>query len=281
MPILFSFVLCYLELMKPIFLLFFLLSCSFKNNSVLTFGLEGDIKSLDPARAFEDTSLKIINQSYETLFEYHYLQRPYKVLPLLAEDFFSIDPTGTIYTLKIKKEILYHNDPAFKGKERFVKAQDFINQIKRLAFKPLKSSGTWMFQNKLIGFDRFAEEATTLEKMLNLNIEGLSAPDDFTLVFKFYKPFPELKYLLTMSFVVPIPEEAIYFYQNNFDQHLVGTGPFELKEWKKEKDKESITYQRFKKYRGVTYPSTGDVYANENELLRNQGKTVQNPEELN
>ena len=131
-----------------------MISCSGKKqDGVLTMGMIKGVSSLDPAKAFDGKSLKLIAQSYEPLYQYHYQIRPFKIIPLLAEGM--PQWKGTELIIKIKKGVSYHNHPAFGGKTRFVKAQDFINQLKRVAFKPLGSPGYGYF-DVIEGFEEFS-----------------------------------------------------------------------------------------------------------------------------
>ncbi|MBN2301077.1 MAG: peptide ABC transporter substrate-binding protein, partial [Lentisphaerae bacterium] len=86
---------------------------------------------LDPASAYYVHEGQIIDQIYEPPFTYHYLKRPYELIPLTAEcipepEYFDnhgkrihdADPDPNIvvrteYTIKIKKGIMYQNHPCF------------------------------------------------------------------------------------------------------------------------------------------------------------------------
>ena len=111
-----------------------------------------EIKSFDPAVAFNDDSLLVMGQSLETLYQYHYLKRPFEAIPLLAKGLPEVSEDGRRYTIRIKENIFYHNHKKLLPKDRAVKAQDFVWQIKRLAFKSVKSNGAWLFEGKIKGF---------------------------------------------------------------------------------------------------------------------------------
>ena len=115
------------------------------NEKILNFPLRSEISTLDPANSYDVTSGRVVYMGYEQLFEYHYLKRPYSLQPLLADGMPKIENGGKRYVFKIKKNVQYHQDPCFNGKERFVTAQDFINQIKRLAFLGTKSNGCLLY----------------------------------------------------------------------------------------------------------------------------------------
>src|SRR5690606_23543231 len=212
-----------------VLLLTIISSCTKKNQSqnVLNVPLTGEIATLDPANSYDTVSNTVVYQVYEQLFDYHYLRRPYQLQPLLAEELPSVSDDGLTYTIKIKKNVPYHNDPAFKGKTRFLKADDFVTQIKRLAWKPTNSNGWWLFDGKIVGLNEFRDNAgDDFTKFKTLNITGLSAPDDHTLVIKLKEPYPQMMYALAMGFTSPMPIEVLEEYGNDLSRHMVGTGPF-------------------------------------------------------
>jgi ABC-type transport system substrate-binding protein len=87
-------------------------------------------KHLDPARSYSSNEYEFIAQIYEPPLQYHYLQRPYRLVPLTAEAvprprLFAADgtelgddaPVGevaeSVYEIHIRKGIRYQPHPAF------------------------------------------------------------------------------------------------------------------------------------------------------------------------
>ena len=88
-------------------------------------------KTLDPARAYSSDEMVFIEQIYEPPIQYHYLKRPYTLIPLTADEMPQLsyyDKAGnkieppikdfsevayTLYDIKIKKRIRYQNHPCF------------------------------------------------------------------------------------------------------------------------------------------------------------------------
>jgi oligopeptide transport system substrate-binding protein len=242
------------------------------DSNTLKVPLSGEISTLDPANSYDTLSASVAYQCYEQLYEYHYLKRPYTVVPLLAESMPKIEDGGLRYTIKIKKNIRYHDNPVFKGKPRFVKAEDFITQIKRLAYIPTKSNGWWLFDDKIKGINDWRYKVgNDFEKFKSIPIPGLKAIDDHTLVFELVKPYPQMMYGLTLSFSSPIPLEVVEEYNNILNDHEVGTGPYILKEWTKGL---GIKLVRNKDYRDAFYPTEGDRLANSKGLLKDANKKI-------
>ena len=241
-------------------------------NKTLNYPLRSEISTLDPANAYDTVSSSVIYQSHEQLYQYHYLKRPYTIIPLLAEGMPKISNNGTRFIIKIKKGIRYHDHPIFNGLPRFVKSSDFIVQIKRLAFIPTKSSGWWLFKDKIKGINKFRKEVgSSFEKFLTTSISGVTSPDDHTLVIDLISPYPQMLYALAMSFTSPVPLELAVFQKNNLHDVMIGTGPYRLDKWF---SPTSLKLIKFKHYREVFYPSQGDRTANAKNLLKDAGKKI-------
>lgn len=242
------------------------------SKNIVSVSLTANVSTLDPAVSHDTVSAEVIYQINETLFEYDYLIRPYHLKPLLAEDLPIIEENGTKYTFKIKKNIQYHDDAAFKGKPRFLKAQDFINQFKRLAYTPTKSNGWWLFDEKIVGLNEFRDTVQSdLDSFFKHPVKGLKVIDDHTFSMKLTKPYPQLLFALAMMYTTPMPEEVIRFYNNDLTEGAPGTGPFILKEWKKGLH---LTLGRYKNYHHQVYPNKGDRISYEQDLLKDKGKPL-------
>lgn len=222
------------------------------------------IKSFDPAVTFTDDSLKVMGQALETLYQYHYLKRPFEAIPLLARDLPEISEDGRTYTIRIRENIFYHNHKGYLGKNRKVIAQDFVWQIKRLAYAPINSPGTWLFEGKIKGFNKFSKTVgNDYQKFLTVDLEGVRAIDEHTLEIELVRPEPNLLYFLAMTFTSPTPFELIKKFDNKLDSILVGTGPFYI-----EKMNDKGYYMKaFERFHEEYYPSSGDRYANTEDLL--------------
>lgn len=262
--------------MKIFYLFFFviLLSCESKeaNNktSKLKLALSTEIPTIDPAVVFDTVSARVIGQIYETLFEYEYLQRPLTLRPLLAESFPQVSKDGLKYTFKIKQGIPYHQHAKIP-KNRTVTAQDFITQIKRLAYIKTKSNGWWLFEGKIKGLDEFRKKAKNMDDFVRINISGLKAPDAQTLIIELKKPFPQIIYAFALSLTTPIPLEVIRADNDILLESAAGTGPYFIKKWQRGS---KITLKKNPSYKTSTYPKIGDRFSQTNGLLNDQGKKL-------
>jgi len=232
--------------------------------SLLSLSLDNAFDSLDPAKSYSDDSLIISAQVLEPLYQYHYLKRPYEIQPLVAEALPLFEQKGTVLRIKLKKNIYFHDHPVFKGKSRYLKAEDFVNQFKRLAMQTLKSPGKSLFSGLILGFDDYGKKINEdWKKISSTPLEGVVAEDDLTLLVKMSRPEPNMLYYLALNFAVPVPLEILEFQENNLDKILIGTGPYEYSGF----ISNYFGMKKFSKYRQDFYPTSGDRYANVEKLL--------------
>lgn len=251
-------------------LLLALIGCTREKNKAdqIDISLSGDISTLDPANCYDQICYMPVTQVYESLYEFEYHKRPYTLRPLLAEGFPAISQNRLKYTFKIKKGIKYHKSPLLpEGRE--VKARDFINQIKRLAFHGTRSQGWWLFDEKIKGINQWRDKVQTdIDLFFKEEIPGVSAPDDYTLVVELIRPYPQILYAFAMNFTTPIPEEAIKAVNNDFSRENVGTGPYYITRFNPTQE---VILKKNEHYITSVYPTQGDRYAHENQMLKDAG----------
>src|SRR5687767_9484338 len=87
-------------------------------NLVVFHGFEkDDVKTWDPANAYDSVSLDLVPSVYETLYQYSYLSEVYKLEPLLAASMPKFSADKLTLTIPIKKGIRFQDDPCFKGSQ--------------------------------------------------------------------------------------------------------------------------------------------------------------------
>jgi oligopeptide transport system substrate-binding protein len=238
-----------------------------------------DPQTLDPVKSWDTLSGGIIAQIYDPLYQYSYLKRPYQLEPCLAAEMPEVSPDGLTYTIRIKQGVFFQDDPCFQaggGKGRELVADDFVFSIKRLCDQGTDTTGYWTLQGKVAGLDAFYDEsgkrAAEGKRMdYSMPVEGLQAPDRYTLRIKLTKPYPQLKYILAMTYTAAVPNEAVEDYGKDFVNHPVGTGAFRLKEWTK---RYRMILARNPTYRDERYPDEGEPGDREAGLLADAGKRL-------
>ena len=270
-----------------------------------------DPKSLDPVSASDVTSNSIITQICDSLYQYHYLKRPYELMPCLAASMPQYSEDGLTLTIPLKRGVYFQDDPCFSetgGKGREVVAADFVYSIKRLADVATESNGWWTLQGKIVGLDEFfqasvdflnaaqeerADQAEGPDRpkgkgkaeragarqldYSKFDIPGVQALGKYTIQLKLKQKYPQLKYILAMSFTAITPHEAVEYYGKDFANHPVGTGAFRLKEWKKQ---HYMILEKNPTFRDERYPSEGEPGDKEAGRLKDAGKKLPLADEI-
>jgi ABC-type transport system substrate-binding protein len=182
-----------------------------------------------------------------------------------------VSADGLTYTIRIKQGIHFADDPCFPGgKGRELVAEDFIYSWKRIADVRNRSTCFWIFEGRIVGFDEYHAKSTKGKVSYDEPVEGLKALDRYTLQIKLTQPYPQLVWVLTMSYTFAVPREAVEFYKAEFLNHPVGTGPYIVKDWKWRNYR--IEYARNPTYHGDTYPTIGTPEDEAAGLLADAGK---------
>jgi ABC-type transport system substrate-binding protein len=211
-------------------------------------------KTLDPAVAYTTAEHVITGNVYDTLLEYHYLDRPYRLIAGLAEALPEVRqlPDGRqSYRFRIRRGVFFHADPCFalgkeKGTTRRVVAEDFAFALARVADPAVNSPIVTSFAD-IVGFAAFARRLAELRKasaeFASLpaheqyrragGIEGISVDGADRLEIILTAPNAQFLYWFAMPFTTPVAWEAVAYYDGrqgraNFADVAVGTGPFRL-----------------------------------------------------
>jgi len=251
-------------------------SCTKKinlNEKILTLAVTAEIKGMDPIYANDVYSSNEVARIYEGLLQYHYLKRPYTLIPNLADEMPTVSKDSLTYTFKIKKGVLFHDDAAFPGGiGRELVAADFVYSIKRLADPKLQSLGWWLLQGKLVGLDDWRKKYAEEDKVdYSEVVEGVQALDKYTLQFKLKKSFPQFLYALAMPFTYAVSKEVVEKYGKEFLNHPIGTGPFILPVFTQSN---KIIYTKNPKFRDKFYPSDASEEFNTPYYLADAGKKI-------
>ncbi len=243
---------------------------------VLYHQLRAKVQTLDPANIGDSMSHAVSAEIFECLYGYHYLKRPYEIIPVLAEGMPQVSQDHLTYTIKIKKGIYFHDDKCFKGgRGRQVKASDFVFSWMRIADIKSRSKMWWVFDNKIVGLDEFREYTKGCKSADDVDyskiVEGLQALDDYTLEIKLKKPWPQIMFVLAYLPSAVIAQEAVEYYRQDIGSNPIGTGPFKLKIWNRGSYIEMVKNPT---YKFDPYPSEGQPQDFENGLLADAGKAM-------
>jgi ABC-type transport system substrate-binding protein len=281
-----------------------------RGKSILYASFVARPKHLDPVQSYTEDEAQFTQQVYEPLLQYHYLKRPYELIPLTAVDLpkpRSIEGGKyTVYEIRIRPGIRYQPHPAFipgnlslpEGKIKALKspyqlptgtrelvADDYIYQIKRLAHPRLHSPIFGLMAEHIVGMADFAKQlksADTKQDWLDLRkyaLKGVERVDAHTFRVTLNGSYPQFIYWLAMPFFAPVPWEADRFFaqpgmeQKNFtlDWWPIGTGAYMLTE---NNPNARMVLERNPNFHGEVYPGEGEPEDARADLLADAGKPL-------
>lgn len=228
------------------------------NKTVLTTVSNSKIQTMDPVRVNDIFSFREISKIYDTLLEYEYLEKPFKLKPCLLEEMPEISKDGLVYIFKIKKGILFHKDECFQNQqERELQARDIVHTIKRIADIKLMSRSYSFIQNKIEGLDEWRKKYKDINSNYDEVIEGIKALDKYTVQIKLIKPYPELLNILAMPVFSIISKVAAEKYKDDLAIHPIGTGAYKIHEYNPQSNR--IIYLKNTEYRDDFFPNHGSA----------------------
>lgn len=235
------------------------------------------IRGFDPIRVSDIPSVAAVTKVYEPLYQCAYLDRPYRVEPLLAARMPEFSPDGLTCTITLRSGIHYSDDPCFRatgGRGREVTANDFEYAFKRIADAANRSPGFGFFRGRIIGLDAFRERSqSSPANLYDTSVEGIQVLDATTLVVRLTRPWPQFPWILSLHYLSAVPREAVEMYGADLVRHPVGTGPYILAEWQ---PNYRMVFDRHPAWAKRTdrYPSAGGPGDRERGLLRDAGKQL-------
>ncbi|NLE41877.1 MAG: hypothetical protein GX615_08615 [Lentisphaerae bacterium] len=197
--------------------------------------------SFDPVQSESVGAMRCVTLVYETLLEYDYLARPYRLRGGLAEGLPEISADGRTLTFRLRHGVRFGPDaclgadPATGGPgTREVVAADVVYSLKRLADAKLGSPGYWTIEGKIEGVEAFYEASKDQAPTdYSREIAGLRALDEHTVEMRLAAPSPDFLWVLAMPYTAIVPREAVERYGADFESVEVGTGPYRLVTWRR------------------------------------------------
>jgi ABC-type transport system substrate-binding protein len=211
-------------------------------------------KTLDPQVAYTVIDHSVLGNVFDSLLEYAYLERPYRLIPGLAEAVPEPEVRAdghVVYRFTLRPDLRFQSDPAFgldgSGRTtRTVSAADVAFSLQRIGDPAVGSPvvDTFAKTHDLQAFgERLAQARKTDPAFAALavheqyarvgGIAGVRALDERTLEVELSAAYPQILYWFAMPFTAPVPWEAVATYdgedgRDNLADHPVGTGPFRL-----------------------------------------------------
>jgi ABC-type transport system substrate-binding protein len=241
---------------------------------------EAPPRTLDPAEAYSTVDHAVTGPIYETLLEYHFLKRPYTLIPGIAARVPTPEPLpdGRVaYRFELRDDLLYQDDPCFElsapgSRTRAVRAADVAFELMRIADPEVNSPVITTFW-KIVGLKAFGERlkqrresdpefaALRIDRQYQAAgpVEGLRVPSDTALEIVLGEPYPQILFWFAMEFTTPVPWEAVVHYDGEegrdlFDEHPVGAGPYRLVQYDK---RNRIVLAKNPNWYGIRHPDSG------------------------
>ncbi len=191
----------------------------------------------DPAKITDIYSRAVTAHIFEGLVGYDYLARPARIKPMLARELPEVSSDFRTWTFRIREGVFFADDPAFKGKRRELVAEDFAYSLKRTA-DPATVSPSWdeIGEMGIVGLKEYRDGLRAGRDLFDYDhpIEGLRALDRYTLQIRLRETRPRfLQILAQQDLYGAVAREVIEAYADDTAGHPVGTGPYQLKEWRR------------------------------------------------
>ena len=202
-------------------------------NKVLRWEFRAAETGFDPGKVTDYYSNTVIEAVFERLLTYDYLARPSKLVPEAAEDMPEVSDNGTTYLFRIRKGAYFAPDPAFKGVQRELTAEDVAYSIRRHMDPKNRSYWQWLVDGKIVGLDALAQSAKEAGTKFDYDtrIPGLEVVDRHTLRIRLTRTDYNFTYILAMPAMSIVAREVIDAYGDDTNAHPVGTGPYMLTRW--------------------------------------------------
>jgi len=180
---------------------------------VLKLAAISDIPTLDPAVGYDVESWMFEQMIFDTLVRYS--DAGVDLVPDFASAWES-SPDATRFTFHLRRDARFTNG-------RIVTSADFKYAIERVLDPATRSKGMEYYR-AIVGAEDFAAHRAK-------SVTGIETPDAWTIAFHLTAPDPIFLQKLAMPFAAAVPREAVEKWGEDFSRHVVGSGPFMLKQW--------------------------------------------------
>ncbi|MGH8013026.1 MAG: ABC transporter substrate-binding protein, partial [Candidatus Binataceae bacterium] len=180
--------------------------------SVLRLADNDDVPTLDPALGYDTVSWSFEQMIFDTLVRYS--AGGVNLVPDIATSWEQSADSRT-FTFHLRQDVYFTNG-------RRLTSADFKYAILRVLNPATRSQGSEYFRAIVGAADYVAGRSKT--------VSGIATPDPWTIVFHLTGPDPIFVDKLAMPFASAVPREEVARWGENFSRHVVGSGPFMLKQ---------------------------------------------------
>lgn len=181
----------------------------------ITIGTTAKPRTLDPADAYELSSLGLVFNMSDRLYTYE--PGSTEIKPQLATALPKVSADGLTYTISLRQGVVFHDDTPFNAKAMAFSIQRFIDNKGKPSF------------------------------LLSDTVDTVKATGEYELTIKLKKPFAAFPSLLAFSGVCSVSPAAYKIGAGEFKPNtFVGTGPYKLARY----GTDSLRLDVFDKYWG-------------------------------
>jgi peptide/nickel transport system substrate-binding protein len=185
-----------------------------RRGGTLRVAFDTDLRTLDPAQAYDELSTAIVHHLNDTLVDY---DEHGEIVPQLAERF-ELSQDQRTYTFVLRPNLVFSDGTPLD-------ARAFVRSFERM-LNPRKvpCPGT-SFYHLIEGVEAFAEGRAP-------HITGVRTPDARTIEIRLTQPDQTFLNAMAMGFAAPVPVDYVERVGNDeFARNPIGTGPFVLERW--------------------------------------------------
>jgi peptide/nickel transport system substrate-binding protein len=187
------------------------------------------LRSLFPLSITQASSARVASQIYEGLVGFH--PSDLTIRPALASSW-TVDQTSTVFTFTIRKNVRFHDDACFQdGKGRSLTARDVAACFTRICTAAPSNQMQWLFLGRIVGADDHYN--ATEQGIPSAGVKGIEVLDEQTLRISLTASSPTFLHILAHQGCWIYPEEMVKHYSDDILWHPVGTGPFQLKSYRR------------------------------------------------
>lgn len=183
-----------------------------------TYVLQQAIKSIDPAKAVDETEMLTVINTYDPLFYPDVENGKMDPQPFVAESY-TVSDDGKVYTLKIKNNITFQSGNPLD-------ASDVIYSIRRML--AVGEGNSWLWSGVL-------------------SPDNVQATDDYTVEFQLNTPYAPFLSSLTQLFVLDSEDVKAHYEDGAFGEeqdygqsylstNTAGSGPYKMTSWNQQAD---------------------------------------------
>lgn len=204
----------------------------------LRMAMESDASTLDPAKAYDTSSIPWVRLIYRGLVEY---DQNANIVNEVAQQR-RISPDGKTYWFKLRRDVYFQSG-------RRVVAGDFRYALERVLDPATASDGLALpgylgivgateFSAAMAKLDARIDNAASPAERKQLerqratqHVPGIVTQGDDVIIFRLKHPDATFYNYLTLPFAYAIPRETVERWGQAFSEHPNGCGPFVLDEW--------------------------------------------------